>query len=148
MFLDEKKNNLYLKNIPIKKEGQNTEQYEQIIKDTIVEESKVDLTKVKSILVQEDKNRSKLSKNKYFCFICFENYVDANEALNNLKDRDIFNCGTPIFADFAQKKEERERNLREQFVGFINKTNIYIKNLAKDVTKEALESAFSAFGSN
>ena len=41
----------------MKKEDQNTEQYEKIIKDTIVEESKVDPTKVKSILVQEEKNR-------------------------------------------------------------------------------------------
>ena len=84
---------------------------------------------------------------RYFCFICFENYVDANEALNNLKDRDIFNCGQNIYADFAQKKEERERKLKEQYVGFINRTNVYIKNLVKDVTKEALESAFSVFGS-
>lgn len=56
-FQDERKNNLYLKNIPQKKEEQNREQYEKYIKDTIVEESKVDPTKVKSILVQEDKNR-------------------------------------------------------------------------------------------
>jgi hypothetical protein len=48
---------LYLKNLPIRKEDDNKEEYEEQIKYIIVKESKVDPTKVKSILVQEDKNR-------------------------------------------------------------------------------------------
>ena len=65
-----------------------------------------------------------------------------------MRDRDIFNCGTNIYVNFAQKKEESEKNLKEQNVSFTNKTNLYIKNLKENITKEELESAFSVFGSN
>ena len=63
-----------------------------------------------------------------------------------MRDQDIFNCGTAIFVDFAQIKNKRKRKLREQFIGFNNKTNIDIKSLDKHVTKK-VESAFSVFGS-
>jgi RNA recognition motif-containing protein len=54
---DQRRNNLYLKNIPSLKENQNSEDYESYIRDVLIKESKVNPEKVKSILVQEDKNK-------------------------------------------------------------------------------------------
>jgi len=93
-------------------------------------------------------------KSKGFGFINFENHDSAQKAIDELNEKEI--NGTAIYVGRAQKKTEREEELRKQFEEMklekINKyinTNLYVKNLDDQVidTDEKLLEHFKPFGS-
>ncbi|KAL4206056.1 RNA-binding domain-containing protein [Rhizopus microsporus] len=96
---------------------------------------------VSSILIQRDDQQ----KSKGFGFVNFELPEDAERAVNELHDTEFF--GKKLFVTRAQKRSEREDDLkRHSSASRHTGVNLYIKNLADNVTDEMLVERFSAFG--
>jgi len=83
----------------------------------------------------------------------FEQHEDASKAVNELLNIPLGKEQKPIWCGRAQKKSERESELKnkfkllkmEQFSKY-NGINLYIKNLDDDVKEDQLRKEFSAFG--
>ncbi|KAG6814387.1 Protein phosphatase PP2A regulatory subunit B [Tricholoma furcatifolium] len=90
-------------------------------------------------------------KSKGFGFVNFENHDDAQKAVDELNDSDF--RGKKLFVSRAQKKSEREEELRKSYeqakMEKMNKyqgVNLYIKNLEDDVDDDKLRAEFEPFG--
>ena len=91
-------------------------------------------------------------KSRGFGFVHFVNAEDAPRAIQVLHDSHLE--GKTLWVGRAQKKTERERALREMFekakrdkaATYESATNVYVKNLADDVTDEVLRAEFGRFG--
>ncbi|KAF9958969.1 Protein phosphatase PP2A regulatory subunit B, partial [Mortierella alpina] len=88
---------------------------------------------------------------KGFGFVNFENHEDASRAVNELHDSDYH--GKKLFVTRAQKKSEREEELRRQYehqkMEKLNKyqgVNLYVKNLDDDIDDDRLRQKFSVYG--
>jgi len=96
-------------------------------------------------------NDSDESKPKGFGFLNFEDYASAEKAVEELNDKEIH--GKAIFVGRAQKKGEREEELRRHFEQLklekMNKfagINLYVKNLDDTIDDERLRTEFAVFG--
>lgn len=92
------------------------------------------------------------NKSKGFGFVNFENPEDASRAVEALNGLDVGN-DKKLYVVRAQKREEREKELRERFEQLkIERqkkyagVNLYVKNLHDDVDDERLEAEFAKFG--
>ncbi|KJA27350.1 hypothetical protein HYPSUDRAFT_35211 [Hypholoma sublateritium FD-334 SS-4] len=90
-------------------------------------------------------------KSKGFGFVNFENHEEAQKAVDTLHDMDI--NGRKLFVSRAQKKAEREEELRRSYeqakmekLSKYQGVNLYIKNLEDDVDDEKLRAEFEVFG--
>ncbi|CAO3566017.1 unnamed protein product [Mortierella alpina] len=88
---------------------------------------------------------------KGFGFVNFENHEDASRAVDKLHDSDY--RSKKLFVTRAQKKSEREEELRRQYehqkMEKLNKyqgVNLYIKNLDDDIDDDRLCQEFSVYG--
>ncbi|KAG5651706.1 hypothetical protein H0H81_007711 [Sphagnurus paluster] len=88
---------------------------------------------------------------KGFGFVNYENHEEAQKAVDELHDSEHY--GKKIFVSRAQKKAEREEELRRAHeqakLEKLNKyqgVNLYIKNLEDDVDDEKLRAEFEPFG--
>lgn len=102
---------------------------------------------VTSAIVQIDAD----GKSKGFGFVNFENHEDAAKAVEALHDSE--QNGKKLFVTRAQKKEEREQELRRAHeTAKVEKeskyqgVNLYIKNLEDDVDDDKLRGEFEPFG--
>lgn len=102
---------------------------------------------VTSAVVQVDDE----GKSKGFGFVNFETHEEAQKAVDALHDTEI--KGRRIFVTRAQKKAEREEELRKSYeqakmekLSKFQGTNVYIKNLEDDVDDEKLRTEFEPFG--
>ncbi|KAF9936136.1 Protein phosphatase PP2A regulatory subunit B [Mortierella alpina] len=91
------------------------------------------------------------SLSKGFGFVNFEHHEDARRAVDELHDVDY--RGKNLFVARAQKKSEREEELRRQHehrrMEKLNKyqgVNLYIKNLDDDIDDDQLRQEFSVYG--
>jgi len=91
-------------------------------------------------------------KLKGFGFINFETPEQATAAVDGLKNFEL--KGKELFVARAQRKEDREKELRERFEQLkverqkkYEGVNLYVKNLNDDITEDRLEEEFKAFGS-
>jgi polyadenylate-binding protein len=98
------------------------------------------------IIMRDDKGTS-----KGFGFVNFENPEEAERAVEDLNNTDL--DGKPVFVGRAQKKSEREAELRQKFevmkmehMSKYQGVNLYIKNLDDDVNDDKLRSMFDPFG--
>jgi polyadenylate-binding protein len=89
--------------------------------------------------------------NKGFGFVNFERPEDAAAAVERGNDTEI--DGKKIYVGRAQKKEERERELRDRFEQLKQErqkkyvgVNLYVKNLADNVDKDRLIEMFGKYG--
>lgn len=96
-------------------------------------------------------NVSKEDKTKAFGFINFATAEEASAAVEQGNGMDL--QGRKLFVGRAQKKEEREKELREKFEQLKSErqkkyagVNLYIKNLADDCDDEKLTAEFAKFG--
>lgn len=128
-------NNLYLKGIP---RTESNEQRKQEIEKIIMDEFSKNDRKISSLLIKEcDKG--------YFAFICFDKPEDAESAKTEFHENtSLFN--KELYVDFAQKKRERERLLKDVYSRTRNETNLFTKNLLRTVTSEQLQTAFAVYG--
>ncbi|KAF9306273.1 Protein phosphatase PP2A regulatory subunit B [Mortierella antarctica] len=90
-------------------------------------------------------------RSKGFGFINFENHEDAKRAVDELHDSDF--KGKTLFVTRAQKKGEREEELKKQYeqqkMEKLNKyqgVNLYVKNLDDEIDDERLRQEFSVYG--
>ena len=68
------------------------------------------------------------------------------EAYNVLTNSDPFNYGSNLYVNWAQKKTDRLRLLKNQYQNSNNETNIFSRNVKPGLTKQEFDEAFSAFG--
>ncbi|KAG9509449.1 Polyadenylate-binding protein 1A [Fragariocoptes setiger] len=90
-------------------------------------------------------------KSKGFGFVAFEQAEDAEKAVEELNNKEL--NGRPLYVGRAQKKTERQAELRKKFeeqkAQRMNKyagVNLYVKNLDDQIDDERLRKEFSAFG--
>ncbi|KAG6866515.1 hypothetical protein C0991_003059 [Blastosporella zonata] len=102
---------------------------------------------VTSALISVDEE----GKSKGFGFVNYENHEEAQTAVDQLHDSEHY--GKKIFVSRAQKKAEREEELRrvheQARLEKLNKyqgVNLYIKNLDDDVDDDKLRAEFEPFG--
>lgn len=102
---------------------------------------------IKSAIVMIDEN----GKSRGFGFVDFEEPQDAAEAVDNMKETEV--AGKVVYVGRAQKKYEREAELRSKFeqmkmerLSKFQGANLYVKNLEDDVTDDKLRELFSPYG--
>lgn len=90
-------------------------------------------------------------KSKGFGFVNFETHEEAQKAVDDLHDTDYH--GRKLFVTRAQKKAEREEELRRSYeqakmekLSKYQGVNLYIKNLDDDMDDEKLRVEFEPFG--
>lgn len=90
-------------------------------------------------------------KSRGFGFVNFVRHEDAQAAVEALNEKDF--KGQKLYVGRAQKKHEREEELRRQYeAARLEKqskyqgVNLYVKNLADDVDDEKLRDLFAPFG--
>jgi polyadenylate-binding protein len=90
-------------------------------------------------------------KSRGFGFVNFINHENAAVAVDELNDKDF--KGQALYVGRAQKKHEREEELRKQYeAARVEKAskyqgvNLYVKNLHDDIDDEKLREIFSKFG--
>ncbi|QIW99285.1 hypothetical protein AMS68_004803 [Peltaster fructicola] len=94
---------------------------------------------------------SETGKSRGFGFVNYVRHEDAEKAVDELHDTDF--KGQKLYVGRAQKKHEREEELRRQHEATrLEKTskyagvNLYVKNLADDVDDEELRKIFEPYG--
>ncbi|KAI9261639.1 hypothetical protein BDA99DRAFT_511995 [Phascolomyces articulosus] len=102
---------------------------------------------ITSAVIQKDED----GKSKGFGFVNFENSEDARKAVIELHEKE--HNGKVLFVARAQKKAEREEELRRQYeqaklekLAKYQGVNLYIKNLDDDIDDEKLRQEFSVYG--
>ncbi|CAA7271654.1 unnamed protein product [Cyclocybe aegerita] len=90
-------------------------------------------------------------KSKGFGFVNYERHEEAQAAVDALHDSEI--NGRKLFVSRAQKKAEREEELRRSYeqakmekMSKYQGVNLYIKNLEDDVDDDKLRAEFEVFG--
>ena len=102
---------------------------------------------IKSCVVMKDNE----SKSRGFGFVNFAEHDDATKAIEDLNGKE--QNGKTLYVGRAQKKRDRDRELREKFDALklerANKftgVNLYVKNLDDIVDDEKLREAFTPYG--
>ncbi|KAI1954996.1 Protein phosphatase PP2A regulatory subunit B [Ophidiomyces ophidiicola] len=128
--------NVYVKNIS---EGTTDEEFRQLFE------------KFGDITSATLAHNSETGKTRGFGFVNFTNHESAAAAVDDLNDKDF--KGQKLYVGRAQKKHEREEELRKQYeAARIEKAskyqgvNLYIKNLTDDVDDEKLRELFINYG--
>jgi len=127
--------NVYVKNLP---EDVNEERLKTIFQA---------FGTIKSAVIMRDN----LEKSKGFGFVDFDDAEEAFAAVEKLNNSEME--GKTIFVGRAQKKHERESELRHKFEALkleqmtkYQGVNLYIKNLDDDFDDEKLRGVFNPFG--
>ncbi|KAG2233701.1 hypothetical protein BDF21DRAFT_457845 [Thamnidium elegans] len=103
---------------------------------------------ITSAIVQVDEE----NQSKGFGFVNFENHEDAQKAVDALNETEQAD-GKILYVARAQKKSEREEELRKQYeqaklekLAKYQGVNLYVKNLDDDLDDEKLRQEFSVYG--
>jgi len=127
--------NLYVKNIDT-----------EVSQDELVEVFERYGTVTSAVVQLDEEGRS-----KGFGFVNFESHEQAQAAVEGLHDTDL--KGKKLFVSRAQKKAEREDELRKTYeaakqekMSKYQGVNLYIKNLEDDIDDEKLRAEFEPFG--
>lgn len=90
-------------------------------------------------------------KSRGFGFVNYIHHEDAYKAVEELNDSDF--KGQKLYVGRAQKKHEREEELRKQYEAARQEksakyqgVNLYVKNLADDIDDEELRKIFEPYG--
>ena len=95
--------------------------------------------------------RDETGKSRGFGFVNYIDHEHAAKAVDDLNDKDFH--GKNLYVGRAQKKHEREEELRKQYeqarmekASKYQGVNLYIKNLSDDIDDEKLRDIFGAYG--
>jgi polyadenylate-binding protein len=90
-------------------------------------------------------------KSRGFGFVNYSTHESAQAAVEEMNDKDI--KGQKLYVGRAQKKHEREEELRKQYeaarmekASKYQGVNLYVKNLTDDVDDEKLRDLFAPYG--
>jgi polyadenylate-binding protein len=104
--------------------------------------------KVNSCIVMSDEN----GKSKGYGFVAFERPEDAENAVNDLNEKELPN-GKKLYVGRAQKKAERQAELKRKYemlkmerMQRYQGVNLYVKNLDDVIDDEKLRKAFVGYG--
>ncbi|KIY43360.1 polyadenylate binding protein [Fistulina hepatica ATCC 64428] len=127
--------NLYVKNVDLEV---TQEEFEELFQK---------FGNVTSAVIQVDEE----GKSKGFGFVNYETHDEAQKAVDTLHDCDFH--GKKLFVSRAQKKAEREEELRKSYEAARHDkqmkyqgVNLYIKNLEDDMDDDKLRAEFEPFG--
>lgn len=127
--------NIYVKNVP------------KSLNETTFHEMFSKFGKVTSAVLQKDE----ASLSKGFGFINYENHEEAQAAIDEMNGKEI--DGVQVYVGRAQKKSERERELKDMFeklkrerMSKYQGVNLYIKNLEETVDDAKLRQEFQHIG--
>lgn len=127
--------NIYIKNLD---EGVSDEEFREMFEK---------FGNVTSAIVSRDEN----GKSRGFGFVNFGNHEEARAAVEEMHEKEI--NGKQLYVARAQKKSEREEELRRQYERIreekLNKyqgVNLYVKNLDDTIDDEKLRQEFSVYG--
>ncbi|KAL2444158.1 Polyadenylate-binding protein, cytoplasmic and nuclear [Exophiala dermatitidis] len=102
---------------------------------------------VVSATITRDEN----GKSRGFGFVNFASHESAAKAVEELNDKEFH--GKKLYVGRAQKKHEREEELRRQYeaarmekASKYQGVNLYVKNLTDDVDDDKLRELFSSYG--
>jgi len=105
--------------------------------------------KIKSAVIMRNKDAT----SKGFGFVDFDRHEDAVRAAKELHNTPLGKKKKNIWCGRAQKKSEREAELRNRFllikrerITKYSGINLYIKNLEDDIKEDQLRKEFSVFG--
>lgn len=94
---------------------------------------------------------SETGKSRGFGFVNYVRHEDAAKAVDELNDTDFH--GQKLYVGRAQKKHEREEELRKQYEAARQEksakyqgVNLYVKNLADEIDDEELRKVFEPYG--
>jgi len=126
-----------------------TNTYVKNLQETVDEEGLRNLFSqygpITSAIVMVDGN----GKSKGFGFVNFENPELARKAVEEMNGKNI--SGKQIFIGRAQKKSERQAELKQKFrsdsASRYQGVNLYVKNLSDDIDDAKLHAEFAQFGS-
>lgn len=103
---------------------------------------------VTSAVIQTDEE----GRSKGFGFVNFETHEEAHRAVEGLHDSE--HNGKKLFVSRAQKKAEREEELRKSYeqakmekLSKYQGVNLYIKNLDEEIDDDRLRAEFEPYGS-
>jgi len=103
--------------------------------------------KITSVVIMRDAE----GKSKGFGFINYDEHEQAAKAISELHEKEI--NGKQLYVGRAQKKAERERELKDLFQKLQRErqskyqgVNLYVKNLDESIDDEQLRQAFAAIG--
>jgi len=159
MLLNDKK--VYVgRHVPKKERQAKIEQYrakftnvyvknlDETVKDEKLSEMFGKYGPITSAIVQVDEE----GNSKGFGFVNFENHEDAQKAVDALNETEQAD-GKTLYVARAQKKSEREEELRKQYeqaklekLAKYQGVNLYVKNLDDDLDDEKLRQEFSVYG--
>lgn len=149
--------NLYVKNIPLEWDDAamrtEFEQFGEVTSCKVMVYSEAD------VAARPDKNLT-AGASKGFGFICYADHPSAKQAVETLNGKKFDPPeGSPegtepreMYVSRAQKKTERERELRKQFaeknakMQHFSGVNLYIKNIDDNMTDKDLRTTFEKFG--
>lgn len=102
---------------------------------------------IKNACVMKDDGKS-----KGFGFVCFNDPDDAENAVTTMHNKEL--GGRTLFVCRAQKKEERQEELRQRIEKlkaerqskYVSNVNLYVKNLDDSVDDKYLKEVFSQHG--
>ncbi|KAI8639896.1 hypothetical protein BD408DRAFT_420715 [Parasitella parasitica] len=128
--------NIYVKNL------------DESVKDDKLSEMFSKYGPITSAIVQVDEE----GNSKGFGFVNFEDHQDAQNAVDALNETEQAD-GKILYVARAQKKSEREEELRRQYeqaklekLAKYQGVNLYVKNLDDDLDDEKLRQEFSVYG--
>ncbi|CAN1307461.1 Polyadenylate-binding protein 8 [Linum perenne] len=121
-------NNVYVKNLG---DGVTDDELKKVFGD---------FGTITSAVVMRDAD----GKSKCFGFVNFENADDAARAVDALNGKKIDD--KEWYVGKAQKKSERENELKQKFEQTMKGANLYIKNLDDTIVDEKLKELFAPFG--
>ncbi len=84
--------------------------------------------------------------NKPYAFVAFENADDAKKVIETYNEKVLVEGDQPLYVGYAQSKAKRRYLLNKERMNALNETNMYVKSIRPEVTKEQIEQVFSKYG--
>ncbi|OCT45033.1 Polyadenylate-binding protein, cytoplasmic and nuclear [Cladophialophora carrionii] len=128
-----------------------TNVYIKNIDESVTDEEFTQLFEPYGAVVSATITRDEMGKSRGFGFVNFSSHEAAAKAVDELNDKDFH--GKNLYVGRAQKKHEREEELRKQYeaarmekASKYQGVNLYVKNLTDDVDDDKLRDLFSSYG--
>ncbi len=128
-----------------------TNVYIKNIDESVTDEQFTELFDSYGPVVSATVTRDEVGKSRGFGFVNFVSHESANAAVDQLNDLDFH--GKNLYVGRAQKKHEREEELRKQYetarmekASKYQGVNLYVKNLTDDVDDDKLRDMFAVYG--